>query len=314
MPKRFCAFLALALAACAPTKYRVDFRGRHLADLEPKGAVVGVTAYGADGRRDYESDYEAGCKGNPTLGGHEVPGSAFRYDREGNILSHWDIDPDTAHARYSESWKDAEGHRYAREFRYRGRNLDSLIETAPAFPSMRGEVRTVYDFGGTTCIHMSWEYFEFLHESFLHLTPGSPFIYDTLVMARYDTAGALVQRFERRPDSLIDSSFGQGRVPLSLTRCGLVDDERCERYTRREWFKTGKPSAEEADAGGGRRVHRHWYENGQLMTESFYKGTKLDGIYRSWHENGRLNRRIEYAMGAELRSEEWDAEGKPVPH
>ena len=41
----------------------------------------------------------------------------------------------------------------------------------------------------------------------------------------------------------------------------------------------------------------HYYENGQIRTDAFYKNGALDGLYTFYHENGKIYVKVNYDKG-----------------
>jgi hypothetical protein len=305
MKSAACLLFPLLLIQCAMNARSVPIYigGKRMALFEVKNGLLGATVYDAGGDRIYYSDFIGGCKNIPQAGTERI-GTRFKYDKHGNFLSKWDINADSSLAIYTERLnfgKSIESAKYI----YRDGNLDSIIYMDD---SMR--VSQVSDFGGKVCINFSESYIAYLNGYFLGYDQGSPYLYDTLFQEIFDPKTAnLSTRIVRTPDSTIETSFFKsGRLSRKL-QCRVSSNEHCKTNVLNEWFENGKPSAEEGPVGS-HIVHRHYYENGNLMTESFYKGTKLDSVYKSWHENGKLNQRIAYDMGRETKVEEWDEKGK----
>jgi hypothetical protein len=298
--------LSLLLYCCAPHPGVVPLyiQGKKMALLESKGYYFNATVYDLKGRTIYNSDFVGGCKGLPQSGS-EVIGTRFRYDSAGNFASHWEIAPDTSRAVYFERtpWGvEGDSARYV----YTDKKLDSIYIYSHG-PG-RGHDQTVIIYSGHVCINFGPGYISHLNGVIFALNQGSPFLYDSMVFDNTDSKGRLLGHIVHTQDSIVEIGFHKdGKIGRTL-HCRVGRNESC---VKNEWFESGKPSVEEKPVGG-HMMHRHYYENGNPMTESFYKGTKLDSIYRSWHENGKLGERVEYKMGVEVKNEKWDEKGAPV--
>lgn len=58
----------------------------------------------------------------------------------------------------------------------------------------------------------------------------------------------------------------------------------------RDHFDSGELRSEYSEDESQRKdgVSRHWYKNGQLMSEAEYRRGQAQGVLREWNENGRL--------------------------
>jgi hypothetical protein len=302
------AFAAAAfLAGCAPGPKTIPMmiNGKRMASFEDRGDHFNATVFDLKGRTIYASDFRGGCKGIPQAG-YELIGTKFRYDTLGNFISKWEIAPDTSRSVFTEYlgyWKGAGSARYI----YKYANLDSVV-----FLDSLDRVTHVDHYGGQVCLNFSEVYIGNLNRFFLFYGQGKPYLYDTAVHDDYaPETGKLVYRNMDRPDSIIQVSYHKNGNVKSRTECSVRSGTECKSPLVNEWFESGKPSVEQRRVGS-RVVHRHFFPNGKTMTESFYVGTKLDSTYRSWYEDGTLNQRIEYRLGAEVKNEEWDKDGKRI--
>ncbi len=320
-------FPLLFLASCAlnPGAYPVYVNGKKAAVLQAKGPgspVIDLTVFNEDGDKVYASDFLGGCNGIPQAG-KEIIGSRTRFDKEGEFQSKWEIDHDTVRAVYTEKFPvykmpvPAGGKLVApsprliylqtAKYVYRRQNIDSIV-----FTDDSNRVTAVANFGGKVCINLSPLYYSYLNGQRMGFGKGQPYLYDTLVLEDFNPAtGKLSMHTYQGPDSIIQTSYHKNGKMSKVYRCALEDNDYCKTGNTTEWFENGHKSTEEGHAGS-HIVHRHYWEAGGPSTESFYIGTKLDSTYRSWHENGTLYQRIEYAMGQETKSEEWDEKGKKI--
>lgn len=60
--------------------------------------------------------------------------------------------------------------------------------------------------------------------------------------------------------------------------------------TIKRYFDSGRLMFEyfENEKGEKIRYFRHWFENGQIMAETWYENGLAEGISRQWSENGKL--------------------------
>jgi antitoxin component YwqK of YwqJK toxin-antitoxin module len=67
----------------------------------------------------------------------------------------------------------------------------------------------------------------------------------------------------------------------------------------RRYFDSGKLMFEyyENERKEKNGISRHWYENGQLMSEANYCNGLAEGILRQWTESGQLIRYSESSIG-----------------
>ncbi|MBW8888425.1 MAG: hypothetical protein JF616_11775 [Fibrobacteres bacterium] len=276
-----------------------------MATFESKGDHLAVTAFDLAGRQIYSSDFRGGCKGIPEAG-YELIGTKFKYDSLGNFASKWEIAPDTSRSVFTEFHGHGKGTRSTR-YIYKYANLDSIV-----FLDSLDRVFHVDDFGGQVCINFSETYIGTLNGFYMIYSQGKPYLYDTAVRDDYShETGKLLLRHVEKADSIIQLSYYKNGNLKSRTECKTELGAGCKTSLMNEWFESGKVSVEQKPVGS-RVVHRHFFENGKTMTESFYAGTKLDSTYRSWFEDGKLNQKIEYRLGEELKNEEWDKDGKKI--
>src|SRR3954464_7164973 len=99
MKSKWLLSLAFAFVQCAmnPSSGPLYINGKRMGNWEAKGQVLGVTVYDYDGNQIYYSDFIGGCKNIPQAG-NEVLGTRFRYDKNGNFMSKWEISDDSSHA------------------------------------------------------------------------------------------------------------------------------------------------------------------------------------------------------------------------
>lgn len=288
-----------------PKRIPVIINGKPMAYFEDKGGFFGVTVFDLQGNTIYASDFKGGCKGIPQAG-YELIGTRFKYDKSGNFISKWDVTPDTSRSVYTESFQRGNTAGTAR-FIYKYAELDSIVHS-----DSLDRITHVDDYGGQVCLNFSDAYIGMLNGYFMLYGQGRPYLYDTAVHEDFfPETGGLSFRNANRPDSSIQTYYYKNGKVKSRSGCKLEQGRGCLHAFTNEWFESGAPSVVRMQAGK-RTVHRHFFENGKPMTESFYTGTKLDSTYRSWFEDGTLNQRIEYRLGVELKNEEWDQSGKQI--
>jgi antitoxin component YwqK of YwqJK toxin-antitoxin module len=279
---------------------------RTIADWRARGASsYDITAYSVQNGPIYpvyRATFVGGCKGIPQAG-REVIGTRFQYDARGNFISSWTIAPDTSRAELEVSRGVAGGKRH---YIYRDKELDSI-----RYFDKVGKLRGATHLGGTVCINFSNFYVLELNDIFQGYSQGSPYLYDTLIHRGYDSLGRLQFRTLRTSDSTVDEAYFPNGNLKSKHECAERKGEGCLTYIRNEWRADGKPYIAQF-RNGNRYIHRLYHENGNLMTESYYRGAKLDTLYRAWHENGRVRLRIEYDMGLEVKVQEYDSLGNEV--
>lgn len=79
------------------------------------------------------------------------------------------------------------------------------------------------------------------------------------------------------------------------------------------YYKNGNPKWEYSYNSKGNMdgVRRQWYENGQLIYESYYKDSKEDGVFKKWREDGSLISESHYKNGRlDGASKDWYKNGQ----
>lgn len=321
------------LMHCAPTSggksFPIVFNGKKMAVLEVEDGHYNALIYSGTGRVIYRSGFVGGCQNIPQAG-REIIGSRFQYDEKGNFISRWEISPDTSHAvleidmprnrspripypLFGGNGKQIEATFWRPtprriQYIYTRQKLDSVIR----FDSL-GRLDQITTLKGDVCINFSGFYFAEIADFGVGFSQGGPYLYDTLIHERFARPeGHRTLRLERTRDSVIDIDFYHNGKEKRRFRCGITNDKLCANGLLSEWYESGQPKILQSFQGK-RRIHRHFFENGGLMTESVYAGVKLDSVYRMWHENGNLRMRVEYDLGREIKSQEWDESGKEVP-
>ena len=300
--------LAVLLLSCAgPRTLTLSQDGRKFATVEVVGGLVKGEVQGFDrqGRRIYRSRFIGGCDHKPGRG-HEVPGTKVEYDGSGGVISSWAFSPDSQRAVYTKRM-DADIGRSRLEVQiYRNGIIDSVLDIDAA-----GDTASISDYQGKVCLELSPYYLSAVPGLFL-IKQGFPYRFETRTQIRFDK-GKIRSRHLHSPDSIIDLDyFPDGRLRRRYA-CAIGKQGFCEDGLSTEWRESGQVHIEQRQLTATRKVHRHYYENGNPMTESHYHGTKLDSLYTSWHENGKVHQKIRYGMGKELEVLEWDDQGRPLP-
>jgi antitoxin component YwqK of YwqJK toxin-antitoxin module len=140
-----------------------------------------------------------------------------------------------------------------------------------------------------------------------------PYDFDTLISETFNPKFRALSGWSfRTKDSILERGYGENGTLIREFACSKSTDSLCAHATLNEWSKEGKPTIAQENLGHNRYRHRHYYDNGKMMTESNYSGTKLDGKYQSWWESGKLNQEIDYRAGKETHWKEWDESGKLI--
>lgn len=299
---------ALLLSCAGPRVLVLREKGMKFATVEVvNGLVKGeVRGFDREGRVRYVSRFIGGCDHKPGRG-HEVPGSKVEYDGNGKIISSWAFSPDSQRAVYTRRMDDGIG-RYRLELQvHRQGIIDSIIHVDAA-----GDTQSISDYQGKGCLELSPYYPGGYFQGFFMLKQGLPYWYDTLTHTTFEK-GKVSSRNFHSPDSIIDLAFFPNGNLRRRYECAVGKHGICGVGYTTEYRESGRLYIEQRQISETRKVHRHYYENGNLMTESHYHGTKLDSLYTSWHENGKVHQKILHSMGKELEILEWDEQGKPIP-
>ena len=154
---------------------------------------------------------------NATIGS-ELIGSRFEYDNEGNIISHWEISPDSVEAKYfveynfqTKPFKNKEYKINARnvflkkEIVFKNKEIDSVIDYDSA-----GRITSVSNYIGKGCYNLLKPnpYGTILFFNNLSLQ-GSPYYFDTLTIVDYNSeSGKILRKKTETPDSIVEDDYG----------------------------------------------------------------------------------------------------------